>query len=117
MQPLHPRVPMDVSLKSKDDPCRSLGCARGSGRRNRVSFFSKKIASAGTFLLEMLVYATFVFAYFWLVLHFLDGWLKHVFDSNRPLYAILSLVLISAQGFLLEILTSALLRIIRRDVI
>jgi hypothetical protein len=55
-------------------------------------------------------------AYFGLALHFFGGWLKYIFDSNRTLYAILALVLISAQGFLLEIVTSALLRVIRRNV-
>jgi hypothetical protein len=79
-----------------------------------VSGFSKKIAAFGTFTLEMVVYAAFVFAYYCLALHFLGGWLKHVFDGNRTLYAILALGLIGAQGFLLEILTSTLLRVIQR---
>jgi hypothetical protein len=74
----------------------------------------KKSASLGSFLLELAVYAVFVFAYFFLVLHFLGGWLKHVFDQNKTLYAFVALALIVAQGVGLEMLTTGLLRVIRR---
>jgi hypothetical protein len=70
-------------------------------------------ASLGSFLMELLVYAVFVFAYFFLVLHFLGGWIKHVFDQNKTLYAFVALALILVQGVALEMLTTALLRIIR----
>ena len=76
---------------------------------------SKKIFSAGAFLLELVVYAVFVSAYFFLVLHFLGDWLKNVFDGNKILYAVLALALIGVQGFLLEIVSSALLRVFRRN--
>jgi hypothetical protein len=75
---------------------------------------SKKSASLGSFLWELAVYAVFVFAYFFLVLHFLGGWLKHIFDQNKTLYACVALALIIAQGVGLEMLTTGLLRIIRR---
>lgn len=63
--------------------------------------------------MELGVYAVFVFAYFFLVLHFLGGWLKHIFDQNKTVYAIVALALIIIQGVGLEMLTTALLRVIR----
>ena len=74
---------------------------------------SKKSASLKSFVMELGVYAVFVFAYFFLVLHFLGGWLKHVFDQNKTTYAFVALGLIIVQGVGLEILTTALLRVIR----
>ena len=66
-----------------------------------------------SFSIELPVYAVLVVAYFFLVLHFLGGWLYHLFKEERRWYAITALVLIIAQGFVLEILTRALLRFIR----
>jgi hypothetical protein len=74
---------------------------------------SQKSASLGSFLVELAVYTVFVFAYFFLVLHFLGDWLKHVFDQNKTLYAFVALALIIVQGVGLEMLTTALLRVIR----
>jgi membrane protease YdiL (CAAX protease family) len=73
----------------------------------------KKSASLGSFLVELAVYAVFVFAYFFLVLHFIGGWIKHIFDQNKTVYAFVALGLIIAQGIGLEMLTTGLLRIIR----
>jgi hypothetical protein len=73
-----------------------------------------KIASRGLFLTELVAYAGFVLAYYVLVLHFLGDRLKQVFDENRIHYAILALALIVVQGVFLEMLTSRLLRVIRR---
>ncbi len=64
--------------------------------------------------MEIALYACFVSAYFFLVLHFLGNWVKHVFDENKALYAILALTLILVQGILLEMLTTALLKLIQR---
>jgi hypothetical protein len=66
------------------------------------------------FLVESVIYACFIAAYFLLVLRGLGGWIIHVFDSNTPLYAILALSLISIQGLVLEKFTTWLLRIIER---
>ncbi len=66
------------------------------------------------FFVELLVYACFVAAYFLLVLSALGGWVKHVFDTNTPVYAILALALITVQGLVLERSTTWLLRIIER---
>jgi hypothetical protein len=75
---------------------------------------SQKTAPIGSFLVEMILYAVFVFAYFFLVLHFLGDWVKHVFDENKTLYGVVALGLIITQGVALETLTTALLRMIRR---
>ena len=67
-----------------------------------------------SFAIELAVYAVIVFAYFFLALHFLGGWLAHLYTDNRKLYAIAALALIVCQGVLLEMVTSGLLRVIRR---
>lgn len=67
-----------------------------------------------SFSLELPVYAVLVVGYFFLVLHFLGGWLFHLFNDERRTYAAVALVLIIAQGFVLEILTRGLLRLFRR---
>ena len=75
---------------------------------------SQKQAGISSFALELFVYGIFVFAYFFLVLRFLGDWLKHTFDQNRVLYAVAALVLIVIQGVALEMLTTLLLKRIRR---
>lgn len=80
----------------------------------RALLLKIKEASLGSFLAELLLYALFVLGYFFLVLHFLGGWVKPVFDTNKTLYAIMALALIIVQGVLLEMMTSALLRVILR---
>ncbi len=75
---------------------------------------TRETASLGSFLIELAVYAVFVFAYFFLVLHFLGNWVKHLFDQNRTLYAAVALALILSQGVILEMLTTALLKLIKR---
>jgi hypothetical protein len=62
-----------------------------------------------SFLIELLVYAALVFGYYLLVLHFLGGWLNHLFTTDRRLYAAVALVFIICQGVLLEALTRGLL--------
>ena len=63
--------------------------------------------------MELVVYSVFVFVYFFFVLHFLGDWLKHLFDEHRVIYASAALTLIIVQGVILEMLTTALLRLIR----
>lgn len=62
-----------------------------------------------SFLLELIVYAALVAGYYFLVLHFLGGWLDHLFHNGRRTYAAVALGLIVGQGFLLENLTRLLL--------
>ena len=65
------------------------------------------------FLLELLGYAAFVVAYYFLVLHFLGGWLKHLFDEQRMVYAATALALITIQGVVLEFFTAWLFNLVR----
>ncbi len=74
----------------------------------------KKVASIAPFLVELAAYAGFMVVYFFLVSRFLSGWIKEVFDNNKVLYALLALALIGVQGFVLEMVTSALFGAIRR---
>jgi uncharacterized membrane protein (UPF0182 family) len=67
-----------------------------------------------SFLLELVVYAVLVTGYFFLVLHFLGGALRNLFETSNTAYAFVALALIVGQGVLLEILTSALLRFFQR---
>jgi len=62
-----------------------------------------------TFLIELVVYAAFVAAYFFLVLHFLTDWLANLFECERRVYAVVALGLIIGQGFLLELCTRLML--------
>ena len=75
-------------------------------------------SSLGWFVLELAVYAALVTGYYLLVLKFLGSWLYGLFQDDRQTYAGVALGLIIAQGFLLEILTRALLSWIkpRREV-
>ncbi len=76
---------------------------------------SEKSHLLKSFLIETAVYAVLVAAYFFLVLHFMSGWLASLFDrSNKGVYATVALLLMIAQGVVLEVTTTALLRFIRR---
>jgi hypothetical protein len=66
-------------------------------------------SSLRSYLVELVVYSALVAGYYFLVLHFLGGWLYRLFETNRGLYAALALSLIVAQGVVLEILTRWLL--------
>ncbi|HZV34731.1 MAG TPA: hypothetical protein VFB72_09190 [Verrucomicrobiae bacterium] len=66
-----------------------------------------------SFSIELPVYSVVVVIYFFLVLHFLGDRLYQMFLKERPWYAVLSLLLIIAQGVVLESLTRALLQFIR----
>ena len=61
------------------------------------------------FAIETPIYAVLVLAYGFFVLHFLGGWLLELFNNERKLYAVTALVLIIGQGYVLEILSRALL--------
>ena len=72
---------------------------------------AKHRSDAIRFLLQLIVYAVFVFAYYFLVLHFLGGRLKEYYGTHRAVYSAVSLALITAQGFGLEWLTEWLFKI------
>jgi len=77
---------------------------------------AKRLAPVTSLLIQILIYAIFVFTYYFLVLHFLGGWLKGLFDGNRTAYAFVALSLMIGQGFLLELLTGWLFtKILRKE--
>ena len=65
------------------------------------------------FAIELTVYAVLVVAYFFLVLHFLGGWLLQLEVHHRYTYAGIAIVLIIGQAVLLESVTTLLLRMLR----
>jgi hypothetical protein len=66
-----------------------------------------------SFVLELLIYTLLVSVYVLVVLNFMSGWLKNLYDQGKTRYAIICLLLIIGQGVVLETLTSTLLRFIR----
>jgi hypothetical protein len=71
-------------------------------------------SSLRSFLVEVVVYAALVTGYYFLVLHFLGGWLHQLFTTERRLYAVVALLLIIGQGMVLEMLTRLLLGWLKR---
>jgi hypothetical protein len=65
------------------------------------------------FSIELPVYGVLVVAYAFSVLHFLGHWLFQLFRADRQLYAVVALVLIVGQGFVLELFSRALLGLIK----
>ena len=61
------------------------------------------------FLIELAIYAILMFAYFFLVLHFLTGWFKGLFDDHRTWYAVAGLGIMIGQAVGLEYVTRLLL--------
>ena len=66
-----------------------------------------------SFLGELVVYGLLVLAYFFLVLHFLGGWLSHLDKQNIKLYALVSIGLIIGQAVVLEWVTTFIFRLLR----
>jgi hypothetical protein len=62
------------------------------------------------FVFEMVIYGVLVAGYFYLALRLLGNPLKQLFTDNLVLYSFVALVLIVAQGLLLEVITSAIIR-------
>jgi Kef-type K+ transport system membrane component KefB len=57
-----------------------------------------------SFVVELAVYALLVVAYFFVVLHYLGGWFKELYDHDRELFAIMALVVMIGQAVGLEII-------------
>lgn len=68
----------------------------------------------GVFVVELVVYAAFVIVYFFAVLHFLGGWLLQLETRHIHTYAVVALLLIICQAVALEMVTTGLLRFLRR---
>ena len=73
----------------------------------------EKTTTLRAFLLELAVYADFVTGYFFLVLHYLSGWLQDLHLNHVKVYALVAIVLIIGQAVLLESVTTWLLRLLR----
>jgi hypothetical protein len=73
----------------------------------------EKSKTLRAFLVELAIYVVFVTAYFFLVLHFLAGWLQDLYLHHVRLYALMAIVLIIGQAVLLKSVTTALLRFLR----
>ena len=70
--------------------------------------------SLRAFAIELAIYAVFVTAYFFLVLHLLGNWLYRLDMQHRILYAVVALLLIAGQAVVLDALTTVLFRFLRR---
>ena len=64
-------------------------------------------------MIELAAYAVLVTGYFFLVLHFLSGWLQELHLHHVKVYALVAIVLIIGQAALLESVTTWLFRLIR----
>jgi len=64
-------------------------------------------------VIELAAYAVLVIGYFFLVLHFLSGWLQELHLHHVKVYALVAIVLIIGQAVLLESVTTWLFRLIR----
>ena len=60
------------------------------------------------FVIELVIYGVLVVVYFLAVLRLLGDPLARLFQGNLTVYAVVALVLIVAQGVLLEVITSFL---------
>ena len=67
--------------------------------------------SLRTVAVELVLYALFVTAYFLLVLHLLGDWLHGLVDRHPVVYAFVALGLILAQGVILEVVTTKLMKL------
>ena len=72
--------------------------------------------SLASFLIKLAIFAGLVVAYFFLVLIFLDRWLKHLFDQSKPLYALTALGLIASQGVILEVISALLMKFVQSKI-
>ena len=71
------------------------------------------IKTLQAFLIELAIYAVLVIGYFFLVLHFLGGWLHQLETHHRYTYAGVAILLMMGQAVLLQYVTTFLLRLIR----
>jgi len=69
----------------------------------------------GSFVIELLVYALLVVAYFMVVLRLLGDPLDRLYSSNLVLYAFLALALIVVQAVVLEMVTSFIMGLLGLD--
>jgi TRAP-type uncharacterized transport system fused permease subunit len=63
--------------------------------------------------MELPIYAVLMVAYVHFVLRYLGHWLFQLSRAERILYAVMALLLIIGQGFVLEVFSRALLGLIK----
>jgi hypothetical protein len=84
---------------------------RGMARRSPTN--KERTKTLWAFLVELAIYGVFVTGYFFLVLHFLAGWLQDLNLHHVKLYALLAIALIIGQAVVLESVTTWLMRLLR----
>ena len=84
-----------------------------ASQKSKINMNREVKGSLKSFLVELLVYSALVVGYFFLVQHFLAGWVAHLFEGDRRVYAAAALALIVCQGIALELLTSTLFALIK----
>jgi hypothetical protein len=67
-----------------------------------------------SFLVELGIYTVLVTGYFFLVLHYLGGPLRYLFETSKVTYAGVSVGLMLGQGMVLQTVTSVLARLLER---
>jgi hypothetical protein len=70
--------------------------------------------AARSFLIELMLYAGLIVVYVFFVIAFLGNWLDALYEHHKIRYAFAALLLIIGQGVALEMVTTILLRLIRR---
>jgi cytochrome c biogenesis protein CcdA len=75
---------------------------------------NKATHAARSFLIELMLYAGLVVVYVFFVIAFLGNWLDALYEHHKIRYAFAALLLIIGQGVVLEMVTTILLRLIRR---
>jgi len=66
-------------------------------------------------LIEIVIYGILIFAYYLVVLRWLDDWLMSLFQNNLIFYSVTGLGLIVVQAALLDFVTSFILKYIKLD--
>ena len=89
--------------------------ATGTQRKHEQTESMKKEAAKTlrAFAIELILYSLLIVSYFFLVLHFLGGWLYRLELQHRWVYAAMSVLLIVGQAVLFESITTFLLRLLR----
>lgn len=72
--------------------------------------------AARTFLVELIVYAGLVVVYVFFVIALMREWLDVLYEHHKVRYAFAALLLIIGQGVVLEMVTTTLLKLIRRRI-
>ena len=75
---------------------------------------NKPAHAARSFLIELMLYAGLIAVYVFFVIAFLGNWLHALYEHHKIRYAFAALLLIIGQGVVLEMVTTILLRLIRR---